>query len=147
MDRAELDKKLELHKKWLNNEPGGERADLQGANLQGAKNIPDYVGSVTSITAAGNITGWKKCQNDVIVKLLIPAKAKRSNATGRKCRAEYAKVVEVIGGDGKTATTDRGGVYTVGKIVKPDSWDEDRWTECSHGIHFFITRYEAEYYV
>ena len=24
---------LELHKKWLNNEAGGERADLSGANL------------------------------------------------------------------------------------------------------------------
>ena len=27
---------LELHKKWLNNEDGGKRADLSGANLSGA---------------------------------------------------------------------------------------------------------------
>ena len=27
---------LELHKKWLNNEDGGERADLSGAYLSGA---------------------------------------------------------------------------------------------------------------
>ena len=27
---------LELHKKWLNNEDGGERANLRGANLSGA---------------------------------------------------------------------------------------------------------------
>ena len=27
---------LELHKKWLNNEDGGKRADLRGADLRGA---------------------------------------------------------------------------------------------------------------
>lgn len=31
-----IQKKLELHKKWLNGDPGGEYADLQGANLWGA---------------------------------------------------------------------------------------------------------------
>ena len=34
MTQAELDEVLAKHKKWLNNEDGGERADLQGANLQ-----------------------------------------------------------------------------------------------------------------
>ena len=33
MDLKEV---LEKHKKWLNNEPGGERADLYGADLRGA---------------------------------------------------------------------------------------------------------------
>jgi len=37
-------------------------------------------------------------------------------------------------------------VYTVGKIVKPDVWNENRWEECESGIHFFITRIEAEKY-
>lgn len=34
MNREELDKILELHRKWLNNEPGGARADLRGAKLR-----------------------------------------------------------------------------------------------------------------
>ena len=34
-------------------------------------------------------------------------------------------------------------VYEVGKEVLPDSWDDNRWNECSHGIHFFITKQEA----
>ena len=34
-------------------------------------------------------------------------------------------------------------VYKVGEIVKPDSFDEDRWNECSHGIHFFINKQDA----
>ena len=33
--------------------------------------------------------------------------------------------------------------YKVGAFVKPDSFDEDRWNECSHGIHFFINKQEA----
>jgi len=36
MTSAEIKKVLELHKKWLNNEQGGERADLRGANLHEA---------------------------------------------------------------------------------------------------------------
>ena len=36
MDKKELDLILEKHKKWLNDENDGERADLQDANLQDA---------------------------------------------------------------------------------------------------------------
>ena len=35
----------------------------------------------------------------------------------------------------------------VGKIVKPtEKFDEDWQNECSTGVHFFITRVEAENY-
>ena len=37
-------------------------------------------------------------------------------------------------------------IYKVGEIVHSDSWDDNRWNECSHGIHFFITRDEAVRY-
>jgi len=33
--------------------------------------------------------------------------------------------------------------YATGKIVKPDSYDDSIYADCSHGIHFFITRQEA----
>ena len=36
MNQIELKEILEKHKKWLNDEEGGERADLRGANLSGA---------------------------------------------------------------------------------------------------------------
>ena len=36
MEEKQLKKILELHQKWLNEEPGGERADLQGADLREA---------------------------------------------------------------------------------------------------------------
>lgn len=119
-------------------------ADLRGAHLTGAKNAQLAIARVT-IVPEGDIVGWKKCRNGVIVKLLIPVAARRSNASGRKCRAEYAKVLEVIGAEfGQTNQYGSETIYKVGETVRPDKWDDDRWNECSNGIHFFITREEAE---
>lgn len=33
--------------------------------------------------------------------------------------------------------------YKVGQWVYPDEWDDNRFNECSHGIHFFISAQEA----
>jgi hypothetical protein len=101
------------------------------------------VWDTTLITPEGDIIGYKKLENRVICKLLIPADAKRHNATGRKCRAEYAVVLE---GEG-TSTHDKSFYYKTGETVRPaQPFDEDRWNECSSGIHFFLTRGEAEAY-
>ena len=37
-------------------------------------------------------------------------------------------------------------VYKVGETVEVKDFDENRWNECSTGIHHFITREEAERY-
>ena len=129
-------------------------ADLSGANLSGAdlsgadlsRADSDFLVSFTSITPEGVLIGYKKCKGDIIVKLQIPAKAKRSNATGRKCRAEYVKVLKVYGAEKAISHHDNTTTYEEGKIVKCDKWDEDRFNECSGGIHFFITKLEAERY-
>ncbi len=121
-------------------------ADLRGADLRGADNIPEITLAQTLITPEGDIIGWKKCMNDVIVKLLIPSEAKRHNATGRKCRAQFADVLEVIGSDVGVSRHDGKTEYRVGQRVTCDNWCEDRFDECSGGIHFFITRAEAEDY-
>ena len=122
-------------------------ADLIGANLIGAKSA-DHAIAQTRILPEGDLIGWKKCANGILVKLLVPAKAKRSHAWGRKCRAEYVKVLAVEK-DGKAVKEgksqhDQGKtVYRKGKIVKPDSWCDDYTQECAAGIHFFITKEEA----
>ena len=121
-------------------------AYLYGADLRGAKNIPAITLAQTLITPEGDIIGWKKCMNDVIVKLLIPSEAKRHNATGRKCRAQFADVLEVIGSDVGVSRHDGRTEYRIGQRVTCDNWGEDRFDECSGGIHFFITRAEAEDY-
>jgi len=122
------------------------RANLARANLAGAKDIPDIAAAQTSILPEGDLIGWKKCRDGVIVKLQIPAAAKRSNASGRKCRAEYANVLEVIGASEGVSQHDGETEYRAGETVRCDEWGENRWGECSGGIHFFITRLEAENY-
>jgi hypothetical protein len=100
----------------------------------------------TRILPDGDIIGWKKCKGNVIVKLRIPENAKRSHAFGRKCRAEFADVLEVIGSDVGIGTHDGKTEYKAGCRVLPDSFNDDWQEECSSGIHFFITREEAEAY-
>ena len=124
-------------------------ANLSDADLGGAQNVPDYVAAQTTVAPPeGPIIGWKKTQEG-IVKLRVPAEAQRSNATGRKCRASEAKVLAIYTTDGSEiteahSTYDPNFVYQVGETVRPDSYDPDRWNECAPGIHFYITREEAE---
>jgi hypothetical protein len=82
----------------------------------------------------------------VVVKLRIPEEAKRNHAFGRKCRAEYADVLEVIGADVGISKRDGKTEYRAGARVTPDAFDENWQVECSSGVHFFITRAEAEAY-
>ena len=115
-------------------------ADMRGSNLYGAKEIPPI------IAPEGQIIGWKKCQRDVVVMLSVPADARRSNATGRKFRAEFADVVEVFGAEVGLSRHDGKTEYRAGQRVTCDKWCEDRWQECAGGIHFFLSREEAEAY-
>jgi hypothetical protein len=120
-------------------------ANLSGADLRGAdltKKELDKISATRTILPEGDLVGWKKLQEEIICKLLIPAKAKRvGGLIGRKCRAEYAVVVE---GNGKAIYD--GTNYKVGDTIRPDAYDPNPLVECSNGIHFMITRQEAEDY-
>ena len=120
-------------------------ANLSGANLSGAKNV-DYAIAQTRILPDGDLIGWKKCLGNVIVRLRIPADAPRSHAFGRKCRAGFADVLDVYGAEVGISQHDGKTEYRVGQRVACDKWDENWLEECSGGIHFFITRIEAENY-
>ena len=140
---------LECHAKWLDG-TGGARADLGGAYLSGADLSDANLGGAKLPEFGipeGDLTVWKKI-NGTLVKLLIPEAAKRTaSLVGRKCRAEFAKVVLIEGAYEVTSNGCGNGpdtVYRVGEIVRPDSYDDDIRIECSHGIHFFLTRGEAE---
>ena len=99
---------------------------------------------MTRILPEGALIGWKKCGGGVIVKLRIPEEARRSHAWGRKCRAEFADVLEVIGGTKGISLHDFKTMYRAGERVTANSFDENWQKECTGGIHFYITRIEAE---
>ena len=119
------------------------RANLYGTNISRAKNA-DLVIARTRILPEGDLIGWKKCQNGVIVKLRIPDAAKRSHAFGRKCRAECADVLDVIGAEVGTSQHDGKTEYRAGQRVTCHEWSDNWQDECAGGIHFYITRAEAE---
>ena len=169
MTQEELNKVLENHKHWLNEDCDGWEelkanlcdanlrdanlcdanllgANLRYANLRGAVNVPFIPYACPDF---GMFIGYKKASG-YIVELEIPEDAKRLSATTRKCRCNKAKVLRILNYDRTVAdvTEVRSNynstfVYKVGDIVSVDNFDEDRFNECSTGIHFFINFQEA----
>lgn len=125
-------------------------ANLRGTNLRDAQDAELAMAMTVIIPPEGEVIGWKKCigpgDEDVLVKVRVPPEARRSNAGGRKCRAEFVDVLEVVGGDYGISKFDGKTEYRVGQRVTCDHWDNNRWDECGGGIHLFITRAEAEAY-
>ena len=163
MNQQELQQVLKLHQKWLNNEEDGVRADLSGSNLRGSDlsgsnlrgiKVNENTMGYHNLCPDGEFIAWKKLQGNVIAKLLIPEHAKRSNATTLKCRASEAKVLQILQKTDNEwvnceighSQHDNDFIYKVGETVKVDYFNEDRWNECSTGIHFFISREVAELY-
>ena len=151
----EMKSVLAEHAKWLRGE-GGSGANLSGADLSGA----DLSGANLSgadLTHARNIPAFQICEGDLVVykkvqgKIVTLAISRTTRRTasiiGRKCRSESALVLEIechqpvqSNGCGNGVPT----LYEEGKEVRPDSYDDDFRVECSHGIHWFQTRKEAE---
>ena len=136
-------------------------ADLSYADLSHANRVKLSLAKISILPDEGDIIGWKKVYvgdtmppKPVIVKLLIPSDAQRSNATGRKCRASKARVLDLQDKRGNSLppdTTAYSGhdtdfTYKKGETVHVEDFDTDRWKECAPGIHFFITRIEAVEY-
>ena len=120
-------------------------ADLRSANLYGA----DLGFIPINCPSDGAFVGWKKVQ-DKLIKLLIPEDAKRCSATTYKCRCDKAQVLAITSLDEESSFDSVTNVaytpnieYKVGEMVYPDKFDEDRWNECSNGIHFFINKQDA----
>ena len=136
-------------------------ADLSHADLSDANHVQLSIAKTSILPDEGDIIGWKKAWTDdtmptksVIVKLLIPADAQRSNATGRKCRASKARVLDLQDKQGNSLPSDTMAysghdtdfTYKKGETVHVEDFDTNRWNECAPGIHFFITRIEAAEY-
>ena len=123
--------------------------NLTGADLKGVKNVP-FIPFVCP--DFGSFIGFKKAK-DKVVALEIPEDAKRCSATTRKCRCNKAKVLGIYDVNHNllndtivASNRDNNFLYIVGETVTVDNFDEDRWNECSTGIHFFINFEEAARY-
>ena len=127
------------------------RADLCGASIDQMMWNIYTVFYPLQCPESGSYIGYKKASG-LVVELEIPADARRSSATSRKCRASKAKVLSITDINGNPAggqvksNYDPNFVYAIGETVEVTDFDDNRWNECSTGIHHFITRAEAVIY-
>jgi len=128
------------------------RADLSGADLRRADHNESTGFLLCQCPSEGSFIAWKKC-GKYIVKLQVCEDAKRSSATTLKCRCSKALCLDIQNFDGSKSDTNAvrsnkssSFIYHIGKINDVLDFDDDRFNECSTGIHFFISREMAVKY-
>lgn len=158
--QQELDYILELHVKWLNDEPDGVKANLcyanlEGANLEGANlyraNLDTNEEYRKGIILKEDIIGYKKCYSGAIVHLLIPKGSIVFSINGRKHRTNKCKVIKVEDRYGNEihiafSLYDEDFKYETNKEYEIEDFNLMYNVECSSGIHFFKTIEEAKVY-
>ncbi len=92
---------------------------------------------------------FKKLKDNLIAELVLSKGQIFQSENHGKCRTDRAEVLSITDVDGKKyleghSTHDHTFVYTVGAVVSAPYDKEVK--ECSTGIHFFLTREEAERY-
>ena len=92
---------------------------------------------------------FKKLKDGLVAELALSKGQIFQSENHGKCRTDRAEVLSITDVDGKKyleghSTHDHTFVYTVGAVVSAPYDKEVK--ECSTGIHFFLTREEAERY-
>jgi len=85
-------------------------------------------------------------EDEVIVTLEIPRGAVVFSINGHKCRTNKAKVIAIDGAD-KAMSLNYNTSYYVGDEFTIYNFNCVYNRECGEGIHFFLTREEAEKYI
>ncbi len=99
MDANELKSVLEKHKKWLNNEDGGKRADLYNTDLRGADlSVANLIGA--------NLRGADLSRADLSVANLIGADLIGANLSGANLIRADLSVADLRGADLRGADID-----------------------------------------
>lgn len=149
---------LDAHRKWLEGDSTDQRANLRGAYLYGANLKGANLPSFSVAPEVGGFTAFKQVRGGdgrkFVLQLLITSDTPRvSSLVGRKCRAKEVVVVAAFDVTGAPtqetefrSTHDLRFVYNVGDTVVCQDYDDDIRVECTKGIHFFMTRKEAQEY-
>ena len=151
ISKAKLAKILKDHAAWLAGSSKGARADLTSANLYGADLTSANLGHRSIVPECGAFIGWKRVCGAVLKLEILADAGRTSSYVGRKCRASAVKVLEAFPDAGQAplerwhSKHDASFTYAVGDVATAPL-DADPRVECTTGIHFFLTRKEAEEY-
>jgi hypothetical protein len=135
-------------------------ADLLGANLRGANLKDARLPHFQIVPEKGAFIGWKKVRIldassesicNAVLELKILGK-RNSTLVGRKCRTSKVRVMSVHTTSEAykkhahkiVSWHDTKFEYKLGEIVTEPKYNDDIRVECTTGIHFFMTRAEAE---
>ena len=130
-------------------------ADLTGANLTNSEldyaNLTDAILDEKEQCRKGvmltePMTGYKKAYGCKIITLEIPVGAKVFSINNDKRRTNKVKVIDMQGETELSSMHENNFKYHVGDEIDIIDFDENYNVECSTGIHFFLTREEAENY-
>ena len=173
MTQEELDKIVEQHKHWLNEDCEGwegMKADLRGADLIGADlsgadlSGADLRGANLSgadlrganLSGADQfrlgkvldepLIGYKKTREGIVIAAEIPAGAIVFCINGSKCRTNRAKITDMDGHEVLHSQYDNSFEYRLGQEIEIKDFNLMYNIECASGFHFFRTRKEAEEY-
>jgi hypothetical protein len=132
------------------------RADLSGADLINSEleytNLTDTIlddkeQCRKGIVLTEPITGYKKAYSGKIITLEIPIGAKVFSINNNKRRTNKAKVIDMQGETELSSWYNTNFKYHVGDEIEIEDFDENYNIECAEGLHFFLTRKEAEKYL
>lgn len=124
-------------------------AALEGAVLDDVRDDDNTRFFRLACPQTGAFLGWKVGANRRLIRLLIPADARRTSATGYACRCDKAKVLSITSIDGTvsydwaSATVNDRFIYKTGEWAYPHAFNPYRWVEDAPGIHFFLERQKA----
>jgi hypothetical protein len=90
--------------------------------------------------------GYKKSGEGKIITLEIPIGAKVFSINNKKRRTNKVKVIDMQGENELSSYYNIDFKYHVGDEIEIKDFDENYNVECGSGIHFFLTREEAENY-
>ena len=90
--------------------------------------------------------GYKKSGEGKIITLEIPIGAKIFSINNSKRRTNKCKVIDIQGETELCSIRNASFKYHVGDEIEIADFDERYNVECGSGIHFFLTREEAEKY-
>jgi hypothetical protein len=138
-------------------------ANLSGAHLSGAHltsadltfaNLTDADLSDTildekeqcrkGVVLTESMIGYKKSDEGKIITIEIPIGAKVFSINNNKRRTNKANVIDMQGETELSSWYNTNFKYHVGDEIEIEDFDERYNVECGAGVHFFLTRKEAE---
>lgn len=113
-------------------------------SVEGAKNL--FIPMVCP--EEGSFIAWKKCRDGKVAKIQILENALRTGGTRYTCRASEVLILEIYDGeetcDEAVNISDDKVIYHKGDYIKDEEEFDSSINHNGTGIHFYITRAEAE---